>query len=91
MRTQRRILHALAVLALTASVGVVPGPAAAAGPALLPVTVANNTGRGDAVHLYVIGINLATNRLGYVDAGGAFTPWPAGQIPPKRTETPLYG
>lgn len=57
--------------------------AQAVGPSVLPVTVTNSTGRGDAVHLYVLGTNLATGRLGYVNAGGTFTPWPAGSNPPS--------
>ena len=85
MRTRRRLLQALAALAVAVpvSAAVVPTAAQAVGPNLLPVTVTNNTGRGDAVYLYVIGINLNTSRLGYVNQGGTFTPWPAGQIPPS--------
>jgi Beta-1,3-glucanase/Ricin-type beta-trefoil lectin domain len=85
VRTRKRILHALAALAVTVPLGaaVAAAPAEAVGPNLLPVNVTNNTGRGDAVYLYVIGINLNTNRLGYVNQGGTFTPWPAGQIPPS--------
>ena len=37
----------------------------------------NTTGRGDAVYLYVLGVNLTTGRLGYVNAGGTFTNWAA--------------
>ncbi|MEV4703569.1 beta-1,3-glucanase family protein [Actinoplanes sp. NPDC049316] len=85
MRTKRRLLHALAALAVAVPVAVsaAAAPAQAVGPALLPVSVTNNTGRGDAVYLYVIGTNLNTGRLGYVNQGGTFTPWPAGQIPPS--------
>lgn len=61
----------------------VADPARAIGPSLLPVTVTNNTGRAGSVHLYVIGTNLSTGRLGYVNQAGAFTPWPAGSIPPS--------
>jgi len=84
VRTRRWGLSALAALALAVpAAAVVASPAQAVGPALLPVTVTNITGRGDAVYLYTIGINLNTNRLGYVNQGGTFTPWPAGQIPPS--------
>ncbi|WP_372495235.1 beta-1,3-glucanase family protein [Micromonospora phytophila] len=62
---------------------VASSPAQAVGPALLPVTVTNSTGRGDAVHLYVIGIQLSSNRLGYVNQGGTFIPWSGGQLPPS--------
>ncbi len=58
-------------------------PAQAVGPAVLPVTVTNNTGRAEAVHLYVLGTNLNTGRLGHVNQAGVFTPWPAGSIPPS--------
>jgi hypothetical protein len=49
---------------------------------LLPVTVTNNTGRSDAVHLYVLGVNLTTGKLGHVDAAGTFTNWTGGQQVP---------
>ncbi len=45
---------------------------------LLPVTVSNRTGRGDAVFLYVLGVNLTTGKLGYVNAAGDFTAWTGG-------------
>ena len=84
MRTKRRLLQALAALAVSVpvSAAVSATPAEAVGPSILPVTVTNNTGRGDAVYLYTIGINLGTGRLGYVNQGGTFTPWPAGANPP---------
>jgi hypothetical protein len=83
VRTRRKLLTALAALAITSPVVAVASPAQAIGPALLPVTVTNNTGRGDAVYLYVIGIQLSSGRLGYVNQGGTFTPWSGGQIPPS--------
>jgi Beta-1,3-glucanase/Ricin-type beta-trefoil lectin domain len=85
VRTRRKLLHALAAVAAAVPVAVsaAAAPAQAAGPALLPVTITNNTGRGDAVYVYVIGTNLNTGRLGYVNQGGTFTPWPAGNIPPS--------
>jgi hypothetical protein len=45
---------------------------------LLPVTVSNKTGRGDAVFLYVLGVNLTTGKLGYVNGAGDFTAWTGG-------------
>ncbi|GIF10199.1 beta-1,3-glucanase family protein [Actinoplanes teichomyceticus] len=48
----------------------------------LPLTVTNKTGRGDAVHLYVLGVNLDTGKLGYVNRSGAFTPWTGGGAVP---------
>lgn len=80
----RRKLFAAASALLAGIAGIVVAtPARAVGPALLPVTVTNATGRADAVHLYVIGVQLATGRLGYVASGGAFVPWTGGQIPPS--------
>jgi hypothetical protein len=61
-------------------------PAQAIGPALLPITITNNTGRSDAVFLYVLGTNINTGQLGWVSAGGAFTPWPAGGLPPTPAQ-----
>ncbi|MFC0005237.1 beta-1,3-glucanase family protein [Micromonospora siamensis] len=83
MRIRRRLTGALValVLAVGASVGAAT-LARAVGPGQLPFTVTNNTGRADAVHLYVLGVDLNSGRLGYVDAGGTFTPWPAGGLPP---------
>ncbi|WP_067503733.1 beta-1,3-glucanase family protein [Actinoplanes sp. TFC3] len=45
---------------------------------LLPVTVTNNTGRSDAVYLYLLGVNLTTGKLGYVTSAGTFTNWTGG-------------
>ncbi|GAA0564770.1 glycoside hydrolase family 64 protein [Actinomadura livida] len=50
---------------------------------VLPMTITNNSGRTGQVHLYVVGVNLGTGRLGYGDEAGTFTPWPAGSIPPS--------
>jgi len=49
---------------------------------LLPVKITNNTGRSDAVHLYLLGVNLTTGKLGYVNGAGAFTNWTGGQSTP---------
>ena len=85
MRTPRKVLGALAATALAVPLALTAAasPAQAIGPALLPVTVTNNTGRGDAVYLYVIGKQLSSGRLGYVNRAGAFTAWTGGQIPPS--------
>ena len=90
MRIRVKLLHALAALAVTVPLAAVAAtPAQAIGPARLPVTVTNNSGRGEAVYLYVIGINLATNRLGYVNQAGAFTPWTGGANPLISAARPL--
>ncbi|ROS30778.1 beta-1,3-glucanase family protein [Cellulomonas sp. PhB150] len=84
MRTSRRMLGALSALAIAATAALVAAaPAQAVGPDRLPVTVTNSSGRGEAVYLYVLGTNLATGKLGYVNAGGTFTAWPAGSLPPS--------
>ncbi|MEV4636797.1 beta-1,3-glucanase family protein [Actinoplanes sp. NPDC049548] len=49
---------------------------------VLPVSVTNKTGRSEAVHLYVLGVNLTTGKLGYVNGGGAFTAWSGGAATP---------
>ncbi len=79
MRTRTAWLSVVAALAVAAPIAAVTIPASAS-PAVLPVTVTNNTGRGDAVHLYVIG--TMNGRWGYVNGGGTFSPWPAGGLPP---------
>jgi hypothetical protein len=81
MRLHRKSLLALAVaaVAIPAAVAVIPS-AHAAGPDLLPLTVTNNSGRGEATHLYVLGVS--GGKLGYVNEGGAFTPWTGGANPP---------
>jgi hypothetical protein len=82
MRT-RRLLQLLAALAVAVPTLIAITPARAAPLNLLPLKVTNNSGRGDKVYLYVLGVNLNTGRLGYVNAAGTFTPWPAGSIPPS--------
>lgn len=83
MRLRRRLLAAASALLAGLTGAVVATPAQAVGPALLPVTVTNTTGRSDPVYLYVIGVQLSSGRLGYVTSGGAFVPWTGGQIPPS--------
>ena len=86
MRIRKKLWGVVAAFALVvpAAVWAAVSPASAGtGPAVLPVRVTNDTGRGEQVYLYVIGTNLSTNRLGYVDAGGTFNNWPAGSNPPS--------
>ena len=61
---------------------------------VLPVTVSNKTGRNETVYLYVLGTNLATGKLGYVNAAGAFTAWTGGAtvpVPAPDVSIPLTG
>jgi hypothetical protein len=76
------IRRAALVIGLLLTSAAIPAPAQAIGPALLPVTITNSSGRGEATHVYVIGVNLATGRLGYVNGAGTFIPWTGGQLPP---------
>lgn len=75
----------LAAVSLTASpvLASPPDQVADIGPDRLPLTVTNSTGRGESLHLYVIGVDLGSGRLGYVDGAGTFRPWPAGSNPPS--------
>jgi hypothetical protein len=59
-----------------------PRSADAAVPATIPLKITNNSGRGDQVHVYVLGTSLTTGRQGWADAVGTFHPWPAGGVPP---------
>src|SRR6478609_4211934 len=82
MKTRFAAACAALAIAVTTAVAVA-APAQAAGPDRLPVTLTNSSGRGDAVYVYVLGTNLSTGRLGYVNAAGTFTAWPAGANPPS--------
>jgi hypothetical protein len=73
----------IAILAGALCVTGATAPATAVGPDKLPITIANQSGRGEQVFVHVLGTNLATGRLGYVDAGGTFRQWPAGSNPPS--------
>ena len=83
MSLGRKLAAAVAAVTVVTAGAVWAGVApAGAVPALLPLTVSNATGRGEPVYLYVLGVDLGSGRLGYVDAGGAFHAWPAGGSPP---------
>ncbi|MDP9819058.1 beta-1,3-glucanase family protein [Spirilliplanes yamanashiensis] len=89
-RTVRRRLRAALgtiaafLVAVPVTIAVNPAPAAAIGPDRLPVTVTNNSGRGEAVYLYILGQDIRPGgRLGYVNAAGQFFNWPAGSNPPS--------
>ncbi|GAB1642029.1 beta-1,3-glucanase family protein [Krasilnikovia sp. MM14-A1259] len=59
---------------------------------LLPLKVNNKTGRGDDTFLYVLGTDLKSGKLGYVNAGGTFTAWPgAGAEPEPAPDVSIPG
>jgi hypothetical protein len=83
VRVTRKLLAALLTfVAGIAGVVVAAAPPATAVPATIPLTLTNNSGRGDQVFIYTLGTLLTTGQLGWADANGGFHPWPAGGIPP---------
>ncbi len=82
MRLTKKSLLGLAVaaVAIPAAIAVIPAASAATGPDVLPLTVTNDSGRGEGVHLYVLG--SIGGRLGYVTEAGAFIAWSGGANPP---------
>jgi hypothetical protein len=84
MGLRTRVVTAVAAVVATVAAAVVAAaPPSQAVVNVLNMTVTNNTGRGEQVFLYVLGVNLNTGRLGYVNEGGTFYNWPAGSIPPS--------
>lgn len=84
MRFRTRMLAVVAAAVTVAGVlsATAHRSADAAVPATIPLTITNNSGRGDAVYIYNLGTNLATGQQGWADAGGTFHAWPAGGNPP---------
>lgn len=92
MPVKAKILTSLAVVAVAvptaiavttlSSADAAPRAAVAQAQTTLPLTITNNTGRGEQVFLYVLGQSLTTNKLGYSNAQGVFTPWTGGGNPP---------
>jgi hypothetical protein len=84
----RKRLAAVAALVVASTTGLVAITATqqaanAIGPDLLPVTVTNNSGRSEAVYIYILGQDIRPGgRLGYVNGAGQFLNWPAGGNPP---------
>ncbi len=93
-RSPFRSLALVAAAALTTVAALSStAPAHAASPDLLPVTVSNHTGQAGPVYLYVLGVDLNTDKLGYVNAGGTFTPWslPGGPTPIAAPDASIAG
>jgi hypothetical protein len=87
MTSRRKALRAAIAAAATAAAASVVllgggGAQAAVTTATLPFTIANNSGRSDAVYIYDLGTLLSTGQQGWADASGAFHAWPAGGTPP---------
>ncbi|MFF9625185.1 glycoside hydrolase family 64 protein [Streptomyces griseosporeus] len=81
--THRLLLTAAAAGLVAAGLAVqAPSRAEAAVPDTIPLTLTNNSGRGEAVYVYTLGTLLSTGQQGWADASGAFHPWPAGSVPP---------
>lgn len=75
------VAGALAAIAFPAAFPLGAG-AAAAVPATIPLTITNNSGSGEPVHIYNLGTLLSDGRQGWADANGTFHAWPAGGDPP---------
>jgi hypothetical protein len=83
MSIRRAMLALAAAAALGAGVQPLTEPApAAAVPDTIPLTITNDSGRGEPVYLYNLGTQLSTGEQGWADADGTFHPWPAGGDPP---------
>jgi hypothetical protein len=84
--TRRTLAAVLAALAIGLGITVTgPGSQAqAAVPSTIPLTISNNSGRGDQVYVYNIGTLLTTGQQGWADANGTFHAWPAGGNPPTN-------
>ena len=75
------VLFAVLGLLVSGSVFTV-ATGASASPDKLPFEVTNNVGRSEQLFLHVVGVDLNSGRLGYVNGGGDFVAWPAGSNPP---------
>ncbi|GAA3245585.1 glycoside hydrolase family 64 protein [Streptomyces sp. XM83C] len=80
--TRRSLVTAAAAGLVAAGLAVQAPSAGAAVPDTVPLTLANNSGRGDTVYVYTLGTLLSTGQQGWADANGTFHPWPAGSVPP---------
>ncbi|WP_369373672.1 beta-1,3-glucanase family protein [Promicromonospora sp. Populi] len=92
LRTLLNGVAAFGVLAITAAALVVAQPApASAVPATIPLTITNDSGRGDQVFIYVLG-TPGEDRLGWSDAAGVFHQWPTvGGVPVDAPDASIAG
>ncbi|MBL0888766.1 beta-1,3-glucanase family protein [Myceligenerans indicum] len=99
MSSSRKLIGTLAAVTCllvpwaTAAQGVPEGgaqQAVMAVPDSIPLTVTNNSDRGDQVFLYILGER--DGQMGYADAAGAFHPWPdAGAVPEPAPDASIPG
>jgi hypothetical protein len=87
------LLAVLAVLLMVTTAALSTAtPARAAVAEKLPITITNDTGRS-GLYLYVLGVDLTTDKLGWVNADGVFTPWslPGGPVPVDAPDASIPG
>lgn len=98
MRVVLRVVTAALTLALSVTFvlpvsSVTSAQRAAAAPATLPLTLTNDAGVADPMYVTVLGTDLATGQLGYVDPDGAFHAWrlPSGDVPVAAPDVSMAG
>lgn len=90
MSLTRKLIGTAAALTAGLSAVVVTMPAANAVPDTIPLTITNDSGRGDQVFVYVLG--ETGGELGYSDADGAFHAWPdVGGTPEPAPDAAIAG
>ena len=90
MSLTRKLIGTVAALTAALSAVVVAMPAATAVPDSIPLTITNDSGRGDQVFVYVLG--ESGGELGYADATGTFHAWPnAGSVPEPAPDASIAG
>ena len=90
MSLTRKLIGTVAALTAALSAVVVAMPAATAVPDSIPLTITNDSGRGDQVFVYVLG--ESGGELGYADAAGTFHAWPnAGSVPEPAPDASIAG
>ncbi|MFF3504769.1 glycoside hydrolase family 64 protein [Streptomyces sp. NPDC003247] len=83
LRTLRsRLAAAAGAAALVCTLLTLGPPARAAVPDTVPLTITNDSGRGEPLYVYNLGTLLTTGQQGWADANGTFHAWPAGGTPP---------
>ncbi|WP_394940178.1 beta-1,3-glucanase family protein [Psychromicrobium sp. YIM B11713] len=81
--SRRALLLTAPALLVPTALALSSAQTAAATAAKLTFRISNGSDLNQTLYLYVMGTDLGTGRLGYVDPAGNFQPWPAGSIPPS--------